>query len=148
MLMVGLRLSIINLIEAQKVLGVAMELRLGIVTHESNGGTNRANVVFKSSGDLLFRAHRVAFDMPRSQSKEDLHHSGASMARDAIISSRSVTEEGVCGLPFIQTRHIGSREARLEMLSKGVMDNTAAVLGGFVKHSLDLLIGSPAKVGL
>jgi hypothetical protein len=49
--------------------------------------------------------------------------------------------------PFVEARDIGSREARLEMLPKRVVDYLLVMLGGIVQTLLDTLRGYPTKIG-
>ena len=68
------------------------------------------------------------------------------MARDSVVSSRSITKIRVGSKPFIDLGHISAGMSRTEMLTKGVMYNSPVVLRRLVEHCLDFLVGNPSKI--
>ena len=80
--------------------------------------------IFKSQGHVSFLCHWEGGKKFRIKATIKLYHSATTMARNAIIMGKHIKEDGVCGDPFLEATDIGSRKAKLEVLTEWIMDRT------------------------
>ena len=130
------------------VLDGLTDFDLGIVNHETSGGTMVMSEVFKGSGHVRFRSHGVASKEMGFQSTVELEHGAATMTRDAVIMGWDLREEGVGGEPLRDVADIGSREPGLEVLAKWIVHRGMIELGGSIQGLTDAIDRNPTKIGM
>jgi hypothetical protein len=113
MLMMGFTLEVFDSIGAEDIEDTLPALGLGIVREEAVGYTMVADQVFKGLGGGRFRGHGVDNSLGTALANIELSHGSPTMAMDAMIMSRSVTEEGVSCNTFISSMEVVGREAGL-----------------------------------
>jgi hypothetical protein len=117
MLMMGFTLKVFDAIEVEDVKDMLPALGLGVVREETVGCTMVVDQIFESLGHVGFETHRVDNSLGASLANIELSHSSLSMTKDAIIMSRSVTEEGVSRHAVTPLVDIVGRETGLEVFS-------------------------------
>jgi hypothetical protein len=119
MLMMGFTLEVFDAIKTKDIKNTFTALSLGIIREEAVGCPMvLADQILESLGHVGFEAHRVDDSLGTGFSNIELSHSSSSMTEDAIIMSRSVTEEGVVSRhTFISSMNIVGRETGLEVFS-------------------------------
>ena len=75
----------------------------------------------------------------------DLDHLASTMAWNAIIMGRNITEQGVCGKILIEPTDIGSREASFIMLLQPVLHLSPEALGSMLQSARDSIRGHPIE---
>jgi hypothetical protein len=113
MLMVGFTLKVFNAIKAKDIKNVFTALGLGVVREEAVGGAMVADQIFESLGHVGFETNRLDNSLGTGFANIELSHNSPSMMEDAIIVSRSLTEEGVNCNTFIPVMDVVGREAGL-----------------------------------
>jgi hypothetical protein len=119
MLVMGFTLEVFDAIKAKAIKNAFTALSLGIIREKAVGCTMVVDQILVSLGHVGFEAHRVDDSLGTGFSNIELSHSSSSMTDDAIIMSRSVTEEGVSRHTFIPSMHIVSRETGPEVFCIG-----------------------------
>jgi hypothetical protein len=116
MLMMGFILKVFDAMQGKEMKNTfTAALCLGIVREEAVRCAMVANSIFESLGHVRFETHRVDNSLGHSFANIELSHGSLSMTKDAIIMSRSVTEEGVSRNTFIPAMDVVGREAGLAM---------------------------------
>jgi hypothetical protein len=113
LMIMGSTLETFDAIEVEDIKDTFPALGLGIVREKAFGCTTVADQIFKGLGHGRFKAHGEDNSLGTGLANIDLGHSSPTMNRDAIIMSRSDTEEGVSCNTFIPAMDIVGREPEL-----------------------------------
>jgi hypothetical protein len=129
MLMTGFPLKVFDAIKAKNIKNTFPALDLGVVRDKTVGCTMVADQIFKGLGHARFKnVHRVHNSLGTGLA--ELSHSSPSMTKDAIIISRSVTEEGVSCNTFIPAMDIVGMEAGFVVFLHRYSHRGLSKLGG------------------
>jgi hypothetical protein len=106
----GFTLKVFDAIMAKDIKKRFTALCLGVAREEAVRHAMVADYIFESLGHVRFKRHRVEDSLGTGFANIDLNYSSPSMTKDAIIMSRSVTEEGVSCNTFIAAMDVIGRE--------------------------------------
>jgi hypothetical protein len=117
--MMGFTLEVFDAIDAEDIKDTFPALGLGIVRETTVGCTMAGDQIFKGLGHVRFKVHGVNESLETGLANIELgHSSGHTMTKDAIIMSRSVTEECFRSNTFIPTVDVVGREMGLVVLAQ------------------------------